>query len=418
MESKLRSVTLLGVGGVTALIGIFIVSLNLRPAVTSISPLFYRIDADVPLGNLGISVLGMVPTMMFGVAGFITLPFVRRYGLEKIAMAAMIMVAIGSIARAFAPNAIILIAASTFSLLGAGVGNIVAPPLVKKYFPHKLSTVGMIYTFGLQFGTVIPALVAVPLADWLGWRISLGSWAILAVLALIPWTAELAADRRSREQTSSPEQVPQANGEKIRAWSVPLGVSMAVFFGANSLLTYSFFTWLPPIIEDVMGMSATAGGVALALFSAIGLVAAIVIPIAAGKFPNPYGIVIASVLSYLTGFAGLYWAPSAAPWLWVVLLGMGPMTFPLLLTLINLRTRTHAGSAALSGLSQGVGYILASLGPLVFGALWEFGGSLLLPLLFLVVVLVVLMVSGWTACRPRMLEDEIARRKARQTAHV
>ena len=46
------------------------------------------------------------------------------------------------------------------------------------------------------------------------------------------------------------------------------------------------------------------------------------------------------------------WFPTAAPWLLVALLGAGPLTFPLLLTLINLRTRTSAGSAALSGFAQ------------------------------------------------------------------
>ena len=39
----------------------------------------------------------------------------------------------------------------------------------------------------------------------------------------------------------------------------------------------------------------------------------------------------------------------AAPWLWAIIAGLGPATFPLGLTLINLRTRTPAGSAALSG---------------------------------------------------------------------
>ena len=77
------------------------------------------------------------------------------------------------------------------------------------------------------------------------------------------------------------------------------------------------------------------------------------------------------------------------------------------LTLINLRTRTSAGSAALSGFAQGVGYILASLGPLLFGWLWDLGGSLTLPLIFLVVALVVLCTSAWIACQPRMLEDEL-----------
>src|SRR5690606_32887101 len=107
----------------------------------------------------------------------------------------------------------------------------------------------------------------------------------------------------------------------------------------------------------------------------------------------------------LAGFAGLLWAPGAA-WVWICLLGVGPSTFPLCLTLINLRTRTQAGSAALSGFSQGVGYTAASLGPLVFGMLFD-GPGLGAGLAFLTVVLVIMTVVSRTACRPNMLEDTL-----------
>ena len=99
-------------------------------------------------------------------------------------------------------------------------------------------------------------------------------------------------------------------------------------------------------------------------------------------------------------------SPGAAPWLWICLLGVGPSTFPLCLTLINLRTRTEAGSAALSGFAQGVGYTAASLGPIVFGILLD-GPGLAAGLGFLTAVLAVMTVVSRTACRPIMLEDTL-----------
>ena len=107
-----------------------------------------------------------------------------------------------------------------------------------------------------------------------------------------------------------------------------------------------------------------------------------------------------------SAFAGLLLAPMAWPVLWVALLGLGPSTFPLALTLINLRTRTPGGSAALSGFMQGVGYALRCLGPLLFGVLheatqgWQLAVRVARP-----VRVVVLVVGGWLACKPRMLED-------------
>lgn len=411
MVSDRRTRTWFGIGGLAAAVGIALTSLNLRPAVTAISPLFTRIDAEVPLGATGMSLLGMLPTLMFGLAGFFALRLVHRFGLERVAVAALAAVAVGAVARGLAPNAAMLAAASVLALGGAGVGNIVCPPLIKKYFPHRLSGMGVLYTFGLQFGTVIPALVTVSLADALGWRMSLASWVLLAAVAIVPWALEIAASRQGRGRSSSSQEA--GTSRPLPAWKTPLGISMAVFFGTNSLLTYAFFTWLPRIFEEVVGLGQVAGGVALGLFSAVGLVTAVVVPILAGRMTNPYPMVVAAVGVYAVCFAWLWFAPTMLPWVLVVLLGLGPATFPLLLTLINLRTRTHHGSAALSGLSQGVGYIVASLGPLAFGGLWSWGGSLGWPLVFLTGVLAVMLVAAAVACRPRMLEDELAQRNVR-----
>src|SRR3546814_2641097 len=92
----------------------------------------------------------------------------------------------------------------------------------------------------------------------------------------------------------------------------------------------------------------------LALYSALGLVGALTIPALAVRVANPFPLVLACAACHFAGFAGLLLAPMAAPLLWVPLVGLGPSTFPLALTLINLRTRTPAGSASLSGFMQGV----------------------------------------------------------------
>ena len=279
----------------------------------------------------------------------------------------------------------------------------------------------MAYITGLQLGTVVPALVAVPVEEAAGWRVSIGWWAVLAVVAAIPWIFELlrpgtptgaptdsgdgaSAGSGSGADPGSGTAVATAQ-QRIRPWRSPVGVALALFFGTNSLGTYAFFTWLPAVAESI-GMTRAEGGLALAVYSAIGLIAALVVPWVAGRVDDPYVVVVVSVLSYLAGFAGLLWAPDLAPWVWICLLGVGPSTFPLCLTLINLRTRTQAGSAALSGFSQGVGYTAASLGPIVFGMLLN-GPGLGAGLAFLTVVLGVMTVVARTACRPIMLEDTL-----------
>ena len=60
------------------------------------------------------------------------------------------------------------------------IGNIVLPPLVKRYFADRVGTVSTLYITVLQAGTILPALVAVPVMEAAGWRISLGLWAVFA----------------------------------------------------------------------------------------------------------------------------------------------------------------------------------------------------------------------------------------------
>lgn len=385
---------------VLALLGVVLVSLNLRTAVTSLSPLLGVIDAEINLGPTGMSLLGMVPTAMFAVWGVLTPALLRRRGLETVTVIAMAAAAGGQILRAFAQEPLLMGAGSLIALSGMGIGNIVAPPLVKKYFPRHVPLVSMAYITGLQLGTVVPALVAVPVAEASGWRLSIGSWAVLAVVAAIPWIIEIA-----RHGSAPVDLAGGGASVRIRPWRSPVGIALALFFGTNSLGTYAFFTWLPAVAESI-GMTRAEGGLALALYSGIGLAAALLVPWIAGRVEDPYAVVVVSVLCYLAGFAGLLWAPGVAPWFWIVLLGVGPSTFPLCLTLINLRTRTAAGSAALSGFSQGVGYTAACLGPVVFGLLFA-GPGLGAGLAFLTVVLLVMTVVSRTACRPLMLEDTL-----------
>ena len=389
-------------GQALALIGIALVSINLRTAVTSLSPLLTQIDAELGIGATGLGLLGMVPTAMFAVWGLAAPRLIARIGPEWTSVVAMAAAALGQLIRALADGPGLLGAGSLLALTGMGIGNVVAPPLVKKYFPDHIASVSMVYITGVQLGTVVPALLAVPVAEAAGWRVSLGWWAVLAVVAAMPWTLQLL---RGPDRRPSTDDGMTGGADRIRPWRSPVGLALASFFGVNSLCTYAFFTWLPPVAESI-GLSRAEGGVALGVFSAIGLVASLLVPWLAGRLTDPYPVVLVSVGCYLAGFAGLLNLPGTAVWLWIVLLGVGPSTFPLCLTLINLRTRTPAGSAALSGFSQGVGYTAACAGPLVFGMLFH-GPGLAAALGFLTAVLAVMTVVARVACRPRMLEDTL-----------
>ncbi|NKY52181.1 MFS transporter [Nocardia vermiculata] len=393
-------------GRVLVLAAIVVSALTLRVAVTAFTPLAERIGADVGYSTAVVGVFGMIPTAMFALAGLITPIFVRRLGLERTALVAMLMAGLGQLVRAVVPDTWELLGFSGLALAGMGIGNVVIPPLVKRYFADHLAVLSSVYITMVQIGTVVPALIAVPVADAAGWRVSIGLWALIGFAAAVPWFGVLRGRKgRDRVDTTAvadvPGEIPARAGRITRS---PLAWGMAAMFGMTSLNTYAMFTWLPKILADA-GADAAFGGTMVAFFSAIGLVSALTAPSFTARIRNPFPVVVVCAVSFFVAFAGLLLAPMSAPWLWVLLLGFGPSTFPMALTLINLRTRTQAGSAALSGFTQGIGYTVACVGPLLFGVLHSAFGGWGAPFALLSVAVLVLLVGAWQACKPRMLED-------------
>lgn len=390
-------------GRLLVLAAIVMSALTLRAAVTAFSPLAESIGADVGYGTAVVGVFGMLPTVMFGFAGLLTPILVRRFGLERTVLLAMLLAGTGSLTRAFAHGTGELLAFSAVVLLGMGIGNVVIPPLVKRYFADRLAAISSLYIVMVQLSTVIPAFVAVPLEQAHGWRISLGVWALVGFAAAVPWLFVL-RDREGRDKHDVTALPAESHAAATAIWRSPLAWGMAAMFGMTSLTTYAIFAWLPKILSDA-GASAGFGGSMVGLFALMGLIPALGAPTVVSRMRNPFPVVVGCVVLFVAAFAGLLIAPMGAPVLWVILLGLGPSTFPMALTLINLRTRTPQGSAALSGFTQGVGYALASVGPLLFGMLHSWTGGWLIPFEMLGVALVILLIGAWQACKPRMLED-------------
>lgn len=396
-------------GRVVVLVAIIVFAFSLRTAVTSISPLLARIGDDIGFGNSVIGVLGMLPTLMFGVAGIVSPALGRRFGIEQVTLVAVVLTGVGIATRSLVDDVWSLLLLSCLALFGMGVGNILIPPLVKRYFSDQIALMSTAYITFVQLGTAIPAAIAVPVADAVGWRMSLALWALVPLVAFFPWVWVVRERRAAlRAQADLPDEaVPsEEQASSLPIWRTSMAWGLTLMFGMTSLMTYSMFTWLPSILGDAGG-SEYLGGAMVALFSGIGFASTLVAPVLCTKFANPFPFAVAFAACWLVGFAGLLWAPLTATWLWVIMLGVGPTTFPMALTLINLRTRSSAASSSLSGFGQGVGYLLACAGPTLFGVLRDTTGSWVVPFGFLTAVLCVMLCGAWVICRPRYLEDQL-----------
>lgn len=393
-------------GRALALLGIVAVAFNLRTAVASLSPILVQLERDIPLTAVAVGFLGMLPPLCYALFGIVTPVLARRAGLEVTLIAALAALVVGLAGRGLTPSAGLLLAASALTFAAIGVGNVLLPPLVKRYFPERIGLMTTVYVTAMSVSTFLPPLVAVPVADAAGWRVSLASWAVLALLSIVPWVALLVHPRREVPAEFPEEAEP---GLLRRAFRSPLAWALAVVFAVSGFNAYALFAWLPVILQETAGSSPLEAGALLSLFAATGLPAALAVPVLAARRGAVRVLVAVGSAGIVLGYLGLILAPATATWLWVGLAGIGPLFFPLALVLINLRTRTHAGAVALSGFVQSVGYVAVAVGPLAVGLLHDATGAWTVPLLLLLASAVPAAIGGAIVARPRFFEDEGAR---------
>ena len=397
-------------GRTAALLGILLVAFTLRQAVAAISPILADIRVDIPVSTIGVGLLGTLPPILFAVSGFAAPRVARSIGLDRGILLALGLITAGHLLRSFAPGFAVLVVGSVVAFAGTGIGNVLLPSIVRRYFPDRVALLTAVYACIVGVSTAVPAALAAPVAEQLGWRFSLGIWSVTSVVAIVPWLLVVARERSERMLDTVDVESPPA-ALVTRLWRSRVAVSITVAFSTSTICTYAAFAWLPEILGDIAGSTPTQAGVLLALTGIVSVPGSLVAPLLVARLRNVGWLIVAGVASFVFGYLGLLLAPATLTVVWVLLIGLGSILFPVCLVLINVRTRTHGGTVALSGFAQGIAYGLGALGPLVVGLLHDVSGGWMLPLLFLLAVALVALVPAVTLAKPAYVEDELGRNR-------
>jgi MFS transporter, CP family, cyanate transporter len=381
-------------GSFLLVLGIVLLAANLRPALTGVAPLIGQIRADTGISNGVAGLLTTLPLLAFGLLSPIAPRVARRFGMERVLLASLLVLVAGILLRWAGVVAALFLGTV---VLGAAiaVANVLLPGLVKREFPEHAGLMTSVYSTSLGISAALAAGMSVPLAQLagIGWRGALAVWALPVLLAGVAWLPQLSRS----DQPADPDARSSPGVRDL--WRSPLAWKVTLFMGLQSLSYYVTLTWLPEILQ-AEGMGAARAGWMLGLSQAVAIVTMFLSPMIAERRPSQRGVVVVAVGMSGVGALGLLVAGSTASTLWVVLLGLGQgAAFSLALTFFALRAPDPGHAAALSGMAQSVGYLLAAGGPFLFGVLRDATGAWTVPLALLLTVTICLLIAGIGAAR-------------------
>lgn len=380
-------------------LGIVALAFNLRPAAVSVGPVLHEMRTGLGMSPTTAGVLTTLPVLAFASFGAVAPALARAVGVHRVTLLALGAVVLGLSLRARTDSVLVLLALSLLALGGMATANVLLPSLVKLHFPHRVGLLTSLYTTSLAVGLTSASVLTVPVSEQLGsWRWGLGFWALTALVAALPWVALLRHDQ-------SPEEAPHTVtlGAVART---RLGWAMAALFGLQSLQAYAIFGWFAQVYRDA-GFSAGTAGLLLGVVTGVSIPLSFWLPSLCARLHDQTVLICVLVACYPVGYLGLILAPVAGAWLWAVVIGVGTTVFPVVLTLIGLRSRTSAGTAALSGFTQSVGYLVAAVGPFGVGLLYDLTDGWTVPLVALTALTVPQLVAGLAVARPRHIEDQL-----------
>jgi MFS transporter, CP family, cyanate transporter len=399
-----------------AVVAVIVTAVNLRPAVTSIGPVLQEVRRGLGMSSTVAGLLASVPPLCFSLFGVGAPRLERQFGRGRVVLAGMCALTGGLALRPLAHSTAPFLAASVLALAGLGLANVMMPVVVKHYFPGRVAFMTGIYAMGISLGTTIGAAATAPISKAAGgdWRLALWVWAAPAALTIPCWLPFLrdrarppaGSGARSERVVHPVHPMPTDGPSPWRLIHSRTAWAMAIFFGVQVSVIFCAMGFLAQIFRDA-GVSAAVAGLLLAVAMAIGIPVSLVLPAIAGRMRSQGVLVVGLAACGLAGFAGLWLAPAAQPWVWAFLIGVSCTSFPLALTMIGLRARTEAGVGQLSAFAQCVGYLLAVPGPILVGLLYQSTGGWKVPIAFVAALLVPQTISGIFAGRNRTIEDEI-----------
>ena len=348
------------------LVGLVLVALNLRPALSSIGPVSLQIQADTGWSDVWVGALTTLPVLSMGIFALAVPRIAARVGRARTIIFALILLAAALIARlgGTVPGVLHL------SALLAGVGIALAvglvPGVVREQLHHAAGRATGAWSTALMFGAVLGAAFTVPIADATGsWQLALAVWAVPAIIGTIAWAWV------ERPAAATHLDDPRVPSLRDLPWRSQTAWALTAYLTLNSIVFYVTVAWLAPSYAE-RGWSQADAGYLFGVYTAASVVATLVLAPLSHRMRARRTLlagisVVTAVALVLIGVAPQF-APVVVLAVFGFVLGGG---FGIGLLLLAEYADDAAGAARLTAMVFFVVYTIAAIGPVAIGGLLD-----------------------------------------------
>jgi CP family cyanate transporter-like MFS transporter len=376
---------------------IALVAVDLRPGIVSVGPMLEQIRGEFAISNTQASLLTVIPNVLMGLLALPTPWLARRFGRDRVILAALAVLGLATLLRAFVGTTALLLVTTAGVGAGIAISGALISGFVKARFPRHVSLLMGLYATSLGLGSTLAAAMTGPLAalgD--GWRFGTGFWALPGLTAIAAWWYVAGSERRSdAPRAASPATVYTHPARSSKAWLV------AFYFATNNFLFFGLLSWIAPMYREFGGTHATSG-LALAIFTTTFMLSN-PLPALVGKADDRRWAIALFAGVALLGICAMAMAPNYMPLVTIPLVAAGVGgSFSLGMTLPLDHASSPDEANAWTSFVLFIGYLLGALGPLTLGLLRDLTGSFHAALWALVATAALMVVlAPFLAPRPR-----------------
>ena len=373
--------------------GILLIASTLRVTFTGAAPLLDAIRADYGLSTAQTGMLTTLPLLAFGLVSPLAAGVGRRLGIERSLLVALVLICLGIGLRSL-PSTALSFCGTAIIGCGIALGNVLLPGLIKRDFSQHVARMTGAYSITMGGAAALGSAMVVPLAlAGFGWHGALLMLMVFPLLALLVWLPQ------TRKTATAPLTGSGAMHNR-GIWHSALAWQVTLFLGINSLVYYVIIGWLPAILQS-LGYSEAQAGSLHGLLQLATAAPGLAIPLILHRLKDQRAIAVIVALMCAISACGLWFWPGQAV-VWTLIFGFGSgATMILGLTFIGLRANSAHQAAALSGMAQTIGYLLAACGPPLMGKIHDANGDWQIPLIAVALISVVMALFGALAGRDR-----------------